>query len=164
MYENYRNSELLSKYSGFDFADLLKETTNNDYWKSKTGLWKVISGACNDAANKFYVQMGEYVQNLADIDTCNIHVLKSIAKSVNAEHLTDFINENYPEDLLRLVNLFSIKKNILLDSYSILDINTAFGLGSNLDARNILSFPENYTLSYLLDIKKNIKHIYKLIF
>ena len=48
-FESFRTSELASQFSDFEFHDILKTASNNDYWQSKTGLWQVISGACNDA-------------------------------------------------------------------------------------------------------------------
>lgn len=81
-FEQFRKSELLSKYSDFDISDILKQASGNDYWKSKQGLWTVISAACNQAGTEYYISMREYIQNLADIDSCNIHALKSISKQV----------------------------------------------------------------------------------
>lgn len=115
-FEDYRQNELNTINNDFKFSEILKSASNNMYWQSKTALWTVISGACNAAAKEFYIKMQNYVANIADIDTCNIHTLKSIAKSVDAEHLTNFISEDYPIELLELINLFSIKKDLLLKS------------------------------------------------
>jgi hypothetical protein len=105
IFENVRKSELKSVNSNFNFDEILYKTVNNSYWQDKKALWTVISGACNDAAREYFTEMQDFLYAIADIDTCNIHTLKSIAKSVNAEHITDFIEENYPKDLLKLINL-----------------------------------------------------------
>ena len=75
-FEQFRNTELKSKYSDFNLDEILKTASNNDYWKDKQALWTIISGACNDAGKQFYITLREYIQNIADIDTCNIHTLK----------------------------------------------------------------------------------------
>ena len=72
-YKQIRESELKSNTSNFNFSEILQRTTNNDYWMDKQPLWTVISGACNDAAQKYYSNMKEYIQNLCDIDYCNVH-------------------------------------------------------------------------------------------
>ena len=82
IFQQIRNAELKSVNANFNFSDILRNASNNDYWYNKEGLWTVISAACNDAASEYYVQMSDYIKNLADIDLCNIHALKSMAKSV----------------------------------------------------------------------------------
>lgn len=79
-----------SKEDTFDISQTLFQQVNNDYWREKSNIWNIISAACNDAASEFYIKLKEYVKNLADIDVCTIHNLKSIAQSVDAPHLLDF--------------------------------------------------------------------------
>lgn len=107
--------------------------------------------------------MREYIQNISDIDTCNIHTLKSIAKSVNAEHLTDFISENYPEELLKLINLFSIKKQLLLNNLHILHVTSIGPEIGAIDDRNKNISPEEYNITILYKIKNNTYQIGELL-
>ena len=118
IFEKQRKAELQSRYSSdYNFAEAMQEASMNEAWKSKTPLWTLLSAACNDVANDYYVKLNSFVQELADVDTCTIHTLKSMAKSVDASYLTDSLNENYPDELLKLINLFSIPKNILVDRF-----------------------------------------------
>ena len=107
--------------------------------------------------------MQEYIKNLADIDTCNIHALKSIAKSVNAEHLVDFIKENYPAQLTTLINLFSIKKSVLFDNFKILNMSAVTPIIGSIDNRSVNLTPSKYYVSILIDIANNIDKLVELL-
>jgi hypothetical protein len=145
-YKSFRDSELKSIYSDFDFADIMKKAAGSDYWKNKTALWTIISGACNDAAGQWYTKMREYVQNLVDIETCNIFALKSMAKSIDAEYLTSFINDSYPKEILDLINLFSINKNLLFEQFKFLHSEANAPLIGAIDLRNqVLTITKYYT-------------------
>ena len=159
-FKQIRESELKSNTANFDFSEILRKATNNDYWLDKKPLWTVISGACNDAAQQFYTDMSEYIQNLCDIDYCNIHALKSMAKSVNAEHLTDFIEENYPNELLKLINLFSIHRSNIFKKF---DISAVFPEIGAIDRRNVSLSYKKYKLSLLYETCNNLDKIKQII-
>lgn len=158
LFKKLRQSELAPANSNFNISEIMYAAANNDYWQNKKAMWTVISAACNDAGLEFYTKLNSYVRNIADIDTCNIHTLKSIAQSVDGQHLTNFISETYPIDLLNLINLFSIPKNILLNN-NILNIAATLPIGGNLDLRNINLSPEKYYYSLLLEISNNINEL-----
>lgn len=154
-FQSLRKTELKSSNANFDFSDILRNASNNDYWYQKEGLWTVISAACNEAATEYYVQMNDYIKNLADIDMCNIHALKSIAKSVGCQYLTDFIKEDYPVQLLNLINLLSIPKHILFDSYQKLNYFTIAPIMGSINLRNIILTPSKYYRSILYNTASN---------
>jgi hypothetical protein len=135
-YQDLRQAELQSKFSDFDFSQILKQVSNNDYWRGKEALWTVISGACNEAAKEYFIKQSSYIQNLVDVDTCEIHALKSMAESIGASALTDFILENYPTRVTTLLNLFSIPKHILLSPDGILNFESVTPVVGNIDYRN----------------------------
>ena len=106
-FQNLRNIQTKSQiYQGFDVSQILKDAVGAHSWKTRDGFWAAVSGCCSDYAKDVYSKVSLLAQNIADIDTCNIHALKSIAKSVNAQHLTEFIIDEYPVQLENLVNLF----------------------------------------------------------
>lgn len=162
-FENVRNTELKSVNSNFNFDEILYKTVNNSYWQDKKALWTVISGACNDAAREYFTEMQDFLYAITDIDTCNIHTLKSIAKSIKAEYLTDFIEENYPKDLLKLINLFSIPKHLLINpANGVLHIESTLEMFGSIDQRNLLLKPKKYYFSLFSEIKNNINNFYYL--
>jgi hypothetical protein len=157
-YTEIRNTELKSKHD-FNFSEVLKHASNNDYWRGKEALWTVISGACNEAGKEYFVKQSNFIQNLADIDTCNIHSLKSIAKSVAAEDYTNFLLENYPEKIVDLLNLFSVPKHILFSENGILNFESIGPIIGNIDYRNTFLDNAFYYNSLIMNININLSHI-----
>lgn len=105
--------------------------------------------------------MQDVVQAIGDIDTCDIYVLKSIAKMIGAEHITNFITTDYPKDLLNLINLFSMPKHYLIKSNtSILHYTSVLEVFGEIENRNMTLLPDNYQLSLLQDIANNIENFY----
>lgn len=101
--------------------------------------------------------MGTFVEAIADIDTCNIHTLKSIAKSIKAEYVTEFIDENFPSELLNLINIFSIPKHHLVKSNnSIFHFTSILEMFGAIDKRNTTICPEKYKLSLFHEINDNL--------
>jgi hypothetical protein len=102
--------------------DELKETGDNT-----TGfgvLWNTISAGCEDIASDIYVKVRNYVSNLNDIDTCELHTLKSLTDMVGYSGNVEYLDFVYPTDVAKLVDIFSIKKDYLLKSGRILDISS----------------------------------------
>ena len=117
-FENLRQTETASVYSDFNFAQNLREISQAEHWKDKRAFWTLLSGACNDAGREFYEKIREFVENIADVDMCTSKALKSMAESINASYLTDFIKIDYPPQLQRLIDIFSISKSNLLRQYN----------------------------------------------
>ena len=96
-----KNAELKSVHSDYNFAEQMQHDSINQLWRNKVGLWTLLSAACNDAAQECYEHIQNYTNKLIDIETCDIHSLKSIAKSVDLEFLTK--NKNLQKKILSLV-------------------------------------------------------------
>ncbi len=155
-------NELKNVNSDFSFSQELQNVSKNERWKRKYGLWTLLSASCDDAASKCYEYINRYIDELVDVDTCNIHSLKSIAKSVDLGFLCKNINENYPKDVLDLINLFSVPKHILLDTNRILkpESNDRIeGLFTKRINQNLNEYSKNIPIGILYDIKSNIMHI-----
>ena len=161
--KTYKQRQLKSKEDTFDITQTLYQQVNNDYWREKSNLWTIISAACNDAAGEFYVKLKEYVKNLADIDVCTIHNLKSIAQSVDAKHLLDFTYnlQTFPVELRELLDILSIKPSKLLETDQKLHESSILSLLGNIDMRSTLVRPEEIPLTLLIDIFDNIDKIEK---
>lgn len=163
IFKFYKQKQLKSKEDTFDISQTLYQQVNNDYWREKSNIWHIISAACNDAASEFYVKLKQYVKNLADIDVCTIHNLKSIAQSVDAPHLLDFIDslQTFPVELRELLDILSIKSSKLLESEQKLHYSSLLSLYGNIDMRSTLYRPQKLPLSLLIDIFDNIDKIEK---
>jgi len=75
-----------------------------------------VSSQTNAIGKRIYEKTSEFISNNVNVDTCDISNLFSYAKEYNV-NLNDYASSNllinYPADLSRLVNLFSIKKSLL---------------------------------------------------
>lgn len=43
LFEQFRKNELKSRFADFNFSEILRSTSNNQYWQDKEALWTVIS-------------------------------------------------------------------------------------------------------------------------
>ena len=155
-YENLRQIETASVYSDFNFAQNLREISQAEHWKEKRALWTLISGACNDAGREFYEKIREFIENIADVDMCTSKSLKSMAESVNASYLTDFIKTDYPPQLQRLIDIFSISRSNLLRQYNKLHENAIAHKYGMINIRNKDIYPDEYKISLMYDILDNL--------
>jgi hypothetical protein len=155
---NFRD-ELKLKSSTYSFSEQMQHDALNDFWKRKEGLWTLLSAACDDAAKKYFEHMESYATDFLDIETCNIHALKSIAKSVDLEFLVKHIKEDYPDDILKLLNLLSIPRYILLNTNRILHDDANLKLFGSITKRASEIFVDNVPIDLLYDIKTHIYDI-----
>ena len=158
-----KNAELKSVHSDYNFAEQMQHDSINQLWRNKVGLWTLLSAACNDAAQECYEHIQNYTNKLIDIETCDIHSLKSIAKSVDLEFLTKNIKENYPNDILKLINLLSVPRHILLNSNVLLHSDSNIKIFGDITKRGSTINVDTVPLELLVDIKKNIKSILKIL-
>ena len=119
-YQIIKQRELKSVHNSFSFAKEMQYAVKSDLWRNKTALWTILSGACDDVAKECYIKINNMVSEISDVDTCNIHSLKSMAKSVDAEFLVKNLREDYDLNILELLNLFSVPKEYILNSNIIL--------------------------------------------
>lgn len=158
-FENLRQTETASVYSDFNFAQNLREISQAEHWKDKRAFWTLLSGACNDAGREFYEKIREFVENIADVDMCTSKALKSMAESINASYLTDFIKTDYPPQLQRLIDIFSISKSNLLRQYNKLHEDALAHKYGMINIRNKELYPEDYSVSLMYDILDNLNEI-----
>jgi len=75
-----------------------------------------LSSETNAIGKRLYEKTSNFIQNNVNIDTCDLKSLYGYALEYNV-NLDEFASSNllinYPADLSRLVNLFSIKKSLL---------------------------------------------------
>ena len=85
-----------------------------------------LSSETNAIGKRIYEKTSNFIQNNVNIDTCDIKNLYGYALEYNVD-LDDYASTNllinYPADLSRLVNLFSIKKSLLFGKRSQYQLN-----------------------------------------
>lgn len=158
-YETIKRNEVRSAHDEFSFSNEMQTAIKSELWRNKTALWTVLSGAADDAAKKCYIKINNMVSEIADVDTCNIHSLKSIAKSVDAEFLTKNIREEYDDEILELINLFSVPKEYILNSNIILHESVNDHLFGYLTLKSLSIQEESVPIDLIFNIKLNAKHL-----
>ena len=89
------------------YQDLIEEKTND-----KTYFWT----AGEEIGNVIYENVLNYVNNVANINTCRLRALTSIAKILGVTEFAVLKNINtIPEDVLTMMDAFSINKAYLLN-------------------------------------------------
>lgn len=105
---------------------------HNDY----KFLWGTISASCEDIGSEIYKKIANYINNISNIDTCEIHSLYSFAKMYGYNESLLFTNFTLPTEILELVNIFSLNKAYITGPNSILN-NTSKILLQSLSGNDI---------------------------
>ena len=93
------------------YQDLIEEKTND-----KTYFWTALSAVGEEIGNVIYENVLNYVNNVANINTCRLRALTSIAKILGVTEFAVLKNINtIPEDVLTMMDVFSINKAHLLN-------------------------------------------------
>jgi hypothetical protein len=107
--ESFNNAEYFKNLA-------LPENLNNnsilfdDFFGAAVGTGYL--SANEDLGQTIYEKIANFTSNHADIDTCNISQLLSIAQQVNQPFDQNF-NVSYPSEIKRLLDIFSISKSKL---------------------------------------------------
>jgi hypothetical protein len=107
-----------------DMTDILESYAFQPVISQSPELWNpfistimgTLSSETNAIGKRIYEKTSNFVKNNVNIDTCELSNLMSYAKEYNVnlnEYATKNLLINYPPDLSRLVNIFSIKKSLL---------------------------------------------------
>jgi hypothetical protein len=108
------NFDMTAQIKNFSFQETLKDSSD---------LFDIFLEKCLGSNNesptllgkKIYEKISNFVDNNSFIDTCNIEKLNSIHKLLN-ENLYIFNTYNFPPNITRLLDLFSIKLSKLKGS------------------------------------------------
>tara|TARA_R110000851_G_scaffold15638_7_gene51540 strand:- start:3283 stop:5643 length:2361 start_codon:yes stop_codon:yes gene_type:complete len=107
-----------------DMTDILESYAFQPVISQSPDLWNpfistimgTLSSETNAIGKRLYERTSNFIQNNVNIDTCDLSNLFSYAAEYNVK-LNDYATKNllinYPADLSRLVNIFSIKKSLL---------------------------------------------------
>ena len=139
------NLENIKKNSNnFSFTEVVADlATNKEFTKGYNELvnntinensyiWYALSAIGQDVSNTIYENILNYIDNIANIDKCNIKALRSISKVLGVEHHGILENlDNFPEEILDLVDIFSVNKKYLENiNFSSIDLYTDLYISS----------------------------------
>lgn len=139
--KKYDSIEVVKKNENYNLTETLKSYVLQESLFNNTNLFDnflepILTGpnySLNELGKVIYEKISNYVDNISDVDRCNINSLKSMY-SMLGENLDTFAN-TLPPGLRRITDLLSIKRCVL------------FGIAN--------SFNKNFNL-VILDEKSNI--------
>ena len=101
------NFDMHAQLKNFAFQETLRDSTTliDDFFKSILGT---TDEDPKQLGKKIYEKIANFVDNNVFIDTCNVEKLNALHKMLN-ENLYIFNTYNFPSNITRLLDLFSIK-------------------------------------------------------
>lgn len=114
------NFDLSQTYQNIALQPILKDS--NVLFKDVIGAVVGDDSNYNNLGVRIYEKIHNFVNNTQDIDTCNISYLYDTYNKYD-EYITD-VNYDWPEELNRIVNIFSIKLDKIRGSVN--QFNTDF--------------------------------------
>jgi hypothetical protein len=114
--------------NNFSFVDTLGSFINNKefangYYNYADGhhtsdafIWEVLACIGNHIGSIVYSNVLNYIDNICNIDLCNIKALKSILQSFGLKYSIIDNLDIIPDEILNVINVLSINKKYLLNS------------------------------------------------
>ena len=129
LYPNEGVNKIAKLNENFDTSNYLKDHAFQPSVYKKPMLFDVffsttlgtLSSTTNSIGKRIYEKTSNYVPNVINVDTCNIQSLYSYGLEYNVD-MDEFVSANllinYPADLARLMNIFTIKRSLLFGKRS----------------------------------------------
>jgi hypothetical protein len=86
-----------------------------------SALWRFLSASTEDLGNQIFERIDRFITNIRDIDTAELQSLASMAQELGYDGDTTFLSYNYPLEIYNLLNIFSVNREILFNSETILN-------------------------------------------
>lgn len=167
------NSVIVKKNENYDMANTMKGYVLQESLFNNTNLFDnflspIINGEDNDLdelGKVIYEKISNYVENISDVDRCNINSLKSMYSMIG-EELDLFLN-TLPPSTRRIIDILSVKKCLLfgnVNNYNsnFTDICKKFDPTTNLGER--LHVDKDYFIpGYPIVVYDNFSKRYRLI-
>ncbi|HPM74181.1 MAG TPA: hypothetical protein PLA71_00500 [Saccharofermentans sp.] len=140
----------------FDITAKLKEYAGNQEWTAEAAtFWEVIQDSSDKISELLYERISNFVQNLKDIDTCNLHALYSMSKEMDQDNLFAY-DMYYPHDLDHIMNIFSCNPSLVLANDKLLhdDVLSALwssNLVTNFQTMSISAFVDTMNQDHFVD-------------
>lgn len=156
-------SSKLSEYTiNPDWVDGYKALSNPEIQSDYKFFWKTMSATCDDIGSEIYKKIENYIGNISDIDTCEIHSLQDFAKLYGYNEDLTYSNFSFPVEILNIINIFSLNKECLYGANSVLTTETRNTLSSFITSSFYLSSSTGWDEStsttipsYVTDILQN---------
>lgn len=115
--------EMLNEVNNLDFAvgevDYLNSADNNAVDTRRSYLWSSLSAITEDVGEAIYQNILNYIDNVCDVDTCSVKALQSMIQILGTKFSIFDSLKNCPVEILNLIDIFSIRKDYLINSEKI---------------------------------------------
>lgn len=125
----------------------LVSTGNDQVGNAK--MWSTLSATSDEVGSEIYEKISNYISNINDIDTNSLHGVKSYADMIGYDTNMDYLEFVFPLEIAKLLDIFSIKKDILLKTDKVLTIDSRTTMFNEIKSplQNINGFMDGYVLS-----------------
>ena len=112
----------------FVLSDYTKQIAINFKWQQDyPTLWTLIEASCDKIYATIHEKVANYVQNIRDIDFCNLHALNSLAHEMGQQSIFSY-DLAFPPELERLMSILSVSKNYMPEVQRLLLTSTVESL------------------------------------
>jgi hypothetical protein len=112
--------ELIANTSGY----------SNEY----TPFWEFVSAVSEREGSQIYSKIKHLIQNVRDVDLCELYYLKAIAKELGYTGDLSYLDYDYPLEVNKLLDIFSVNKDYLLKTNKIMFSQSRDDLYANTSA------------------------------
>lgn len=127
--ENFSITSKLSEYilqpdwnSGY--TAFIQNDPSNEY----AFLWKSVHAIGEELGSKIYSKIYNYIDNIKNIDTCEVTSLRNYAELYGYKDSILYNNVYFPIEISELVDIFSLNKTFLTGSNSLSSFNRILSL------------------------------------
>jgi hypothetical protein len=106
-------------------------------------FWAFLSASNESYAREHYEKIANFVQNTRDIDVCEVQVLESMARELDVD-TKRYLNYEYPKELKKLIDLFSVKKDLFLNPEVLLLFRSLEWIDDNFLSDQLTGTMEGY--------------------
>lgn len=83
---------------------------------SRSYIWSALSGVSEQLGESLFMNVRDYIDNVANVDTCKVKSLMSMMKMLDIDYLMLDKLQYYPVEIQSLIDIMSITKNYLFNN------------------------------------------------
>lgn len=112
--------EALNEVNNLEFkageSDFYRSLLSGNLDTQKSYVWSALSAISDKVGEEIYEKVLNYIDDVSDIDTCDIKALQSMIQILGTNFSVFKSIERCPLEIVKLINIFSMRKDYLLNS------------------------------------------------
>ena len=118
--KNYDNFSFLSTafslYGNRSISKIQHDLLCCNIENTCTYPWLALSAVGEAIGGKFYEFILNFIDNVSDIDLCNIESIQSLLDMIGADYSVLKNIQTFPDEIRHLIDIFSVRREYLLNS------------------------------------------------